>query len=338
MDIISFSQSKKAQKEVLKLQKDVGNTATTKHESEDVKGTFENVDKRLEDIEFKLSPGETNKMISDATKKTMINLMKQQFKVDAIMQSRKESLENMVFDSFLNADGIDQTASKNIMYDNKGFIKQTNNSIVGQVIMKNVKIKGPINQIRVSLNYNEVLTESTKVDKVNAKYDPSKIVFNGADFKLDMTEQIAKEAEVESDVIDLGLDYKNINEIKVICNEQDESKIKLFLSESNDGNIFEPYYEVNKNVIKEIKTKRYIKIKAILVSGYHLKSDMDIFRNNESRFHSTSKNIDLSNSIMLLNEQKKVMTPLEPSNNESNINTITINRNEFKTIESVSIE
>lgn len=283
MDIVSFSQGKKAQKEVLKLQKDVGNTATTKHGSEDVKGTFESVDKRLEDIEFKLSPGETNKMISDATKKTMINLMKQQFKVDAIMQSRKESFENMVFDSFLDESSINKTKSSNYKYDSS-LGRYTKNILEQKMTLEfNKQITNKaIKNICVSLNISTLSFDSIKV--LNSKISDikdSKGYYNNLIY------------EKESEIINIGQEviFKEYN-LSSIIPEKTSVKIMIKTSNNSEDIINKDYIDVKD--LKNKSLKNFIQVKYILISE---KINMDF-----PYISFTTNNTDFLSNVFRLKE------------------------------------
>lgn len=334
MDIISFSQGKKAQKEVSKLQKDVGNMSATKHGIQDVKGNFENVDKRLEDIEFKLSPGETNKMISDATKKTMINLMKHQFKIDSIMQSRKESFENMIFDSFLDDTGIDKTASKNVTYDNKGFVKQTNTNLDSELVLKDLNTKKSINKIFVDVKYNEILTDTSKVDVTKGSKSKNIVLANN-NISLDVSDKLYKEGFYESEVIDLGLNTKSINKINMVFSTTKNDEIEFFFCESEDGIDFSEYLKINENTIIDKKTKRFIKIKAVLKNDFNIVSQADEFFNstNTSKF-TLSKNLYFAGASLFINSSRTII--FDKTNtliDGMNIRSVKLKKSDYKSIE-----
>lgn len=107
MDIISLGAATKAAMEEAKTRKQTLEVG--------VKGTHDNVAKRLEALES--AYGNSVKKANELIVKDAVNIMKAHARLNMIAQSKKYKMENMIFDDLLTPDGLNVPALKNVYHD-----------------------------------------------------------------------------------------------------------------------------------------------------------------------------------------------------------------------------
>lgn len=117
MDIISLGAATKAAMEEAKTRKQTLEVG--------VKGTHDNVAKRLEALET--AYGNSVKKANDLIIKDAVNIMKAHARLNAVAQSKKYKMENMIFDDLLDLSGIDTESSSSYLHNaSVGSIEATN--------------------------------------------------------------------------------------------------------------------------------------------------------------------------------------------------------------------
>lgn len=177
MDIISYSQGKKAKKQVNKLNQHLGRTNEYKHGDQDIKDTYNTVDERITEMEQETAPGKLNKKISELSANTMINLNKHNLKVDSLLNATRYKHKNMVFDTFADDSGIDPDKSSGYLLDstNQKIVIDSNQTEADVVTFAEELDSVPQN-IVVSQSFNEQNTDSEKVNLVNGVLNGTEII------------------------------------------------------------------------------------------------------------------------------------------------------------------
>lgn len=117
MDIISLGAATKAAMEEAKTRKQTLEVG--------VKGTHDNVAKRLEALET--AYGNSVKKANDLIIKDAVNIMKAHARLNVVAQSKKYKMENMIFDDLLDLSGIDTESSSSYLHNvSVGSIEATN--------------------------------------------------------------------------------------------------------------------------------------------------------------------------------------------------------------------
>ena len=107
MDILSYGTASKASKEE--------SNTRNKVLGEGVTGSFSTVKERIDNIDNAI--GNVTKQADNLIIKNAVNIMKANAKLNAVAQSKKYEMNNMIFDDLLDLSGIDNEKSRNYTHD-----------------------------------------------------------------------------------------------------------------------------------------------------------------------------------------------------------------------------
>ncbi|WAT23579.1 hypothetical protein O0R52_21525 (plasmid) [Bacillus halotolerans] len=131
MDIISYSTGSKASS----LEKRIRNKTLGKG----IEGTYLNIDERIKNIE-KVVEG-VNLKANQLILNDSINIMKAHAKLNTIAKTTRYRMQNMIFDDFIDASGIDKLKSYGYFYSSSmGYVRPSGSNCTIETITETTEI------------------------------------------------------------------------------------------------------------------------------------------------------------------------------------------------------
>lgn len=216
MDIISFIQSKKAQKKSTEMYKKLGHTDAYKNGPLDIKGTYPDADRRLDAIESRIQQNKPNKRVDDLSAYTMINLNKYNLKVSSYLLAKKYRHANMVFDDFTDTSNIVPSENSNLIYDiDNGVIKQDDLTKEGKLVLKEEVLSKSFQKIIISLSVKNKAT-TDELEPVDVVYPDVYLTTNSGGAWRAMKVDEINEMVVESSKFQIQINLRDGDEVYAI--------------------------------------------------------------------------------------------------------------------------
>lgn len=299
MDIISLGAATKAAMEESKTRKQTLEVG--------VKGTHDNVAKRLEALE--MAYGNSVKKANDLIIKDAVNIMKAHARLNVVAQSKKYKMENMIFDDLLDLSGIDLTKSKDYSFNaTLGSISE------GSIVTKTEEVNVNIEKVIVygEMSYKASPTKINVLGQPNVKvtannvyssYTPDK-AFDGSNINYNYW--IANLGSNAYLTIDFGAGNEKVISKYILWAGGPDSPKSWFFQGSKDGITFEDLnYQsniifANDSTVLQNKVVDFVNEKSFRYYRFYS------LNNNGSAYYTAVKELELFEAKSSIAENQKL--------------------------------
>jgi hypothetical protein len=275
--------------------------------------------------------------VSEVEKHTNINLLKHNLRVDTILTKRRYGMKEMIVDDFEDASGIDSVQSVNITHDLSNHkVTQADPVQESQVVL----VKEELNEIPTMFSLSAVSSTNSIARKV---IDLNEGVFTNTEIiegELTLTQtdgNFAKSGSWESDVIDLGDNFKALVELSNVIDTLEGAKVKILTATSNDGIDFQEFRPVGLDNSIASTSKRYVKVRIELTAKATEKPERVIHDFLTEEGFESNDHITFDGSAKLKNLYEQEMTFDTSFKEEGTVLRTTINKADFRSIEKIGV-
>ncbi|WP_067923542.1 hypothetical protein [Alicyclobacillus shizuokensis] len=335
MDILALQQAMKAKKAMSALSNRMGATP---------QGAYTDVATRLSALESEEIPTVSHH-VSDVEAATAINLNKTNLFIQSIIDKNRYEHTDMVVEDFQDDSGIDPLQSSGYVLDTiLGAVEVVSGqpSAIVVTTAEDSDIVPSEFQISIATKVND--TDDVSVDLTKGTFTNTEIVSDQLQLKRTSADEdspvtYAASGSWESDVIDLGDNFKSLDTINVTNTLPTGTSISIETSTSTDGINFSPYTPLNSDGTIASPSGRYIKIKVDMSGGYQFVSNLknDFVASEASQFQSDPQ-VAFDGS---LHEVTSYSTPMTVDSSWTDAGTLfrsTIDTSSLKSIERLEVK
>lgn len=277
--------------------------------------------------------------IGNVSAHTAINLNKHNLQIGSYLNTGRSDYKAMVYEDFADASGIDMVKSTGIEHDAESkVVKVVEGEVSGEVVLNaEVTDEVPV-LLTVSMASSGNGTDENQVVLEDAVQGDTSVESGVIRLSEDVSGIVAKEGVYESNVIDMGDNFKSLYRLNVTELTEGETSIEWHTATSSDGISFEEYVPLNMDGTIASTSGRYVKLKAILkADGQVVDHVIHDFTPEEASQFESNEFVTFDGALKLKTSYEQEMTVDETYMGEGTLLKAVIDRSKFKKIERLEV-
>ncbi|MGF0347778.1 hypothetical protein ACQR3P_29480 [Rhodococcus sp. IEGM1300] len=328
MDVISLGKAKKVKKanDALDVRMGIG-----------VKGSAADVASRVSLVEEADPKAGLVERIGKVSAHTAINLNKHNLQMNTYLNKGHTEHKEMVFDDFSDASGIDEVKSTGILHDTVSkTVKLQDGALSGELVLTAESSEDIPMLATVSMASNGSTTDKMSGPLEGGQLTGTTLLDGALSLSVIEAEVLEKEGTFESDVIDMGENFKTLSRLEATSVQSGETSIDWFTATSNDGVVFEEYLPLNTDGTIASTNHKFIKVKAVLrAEGVLVPRLVHDFTAEEASQFESNEYVTFDGALKLKTKYEQQMVVDETFVGEGTLLKAVIDKSKFKTIERV---